>query len=218
MIKPITIALTKGRVLQETLPLLAEAGIVPVEDVEKSRKLVFETSQPAVQLVVLRGSDVPTYVQFGTADMGVSGKDVILEHGGEGYYEPLDLQIAACRLMTAGVAGVPLPAGRIRVATKFVNIARRYYAEQGRQADIIKLYGAMELAPLMGLADEIIDVVDTGNTLRANGLAPRELIAPVTSRLIVNKASLKTRHATLQPIMDMLSKIVQQRQHRNKTC
>ncbi len=141
----VTIALTKGRLLQETLPLLSAIGIAPLEDLEKSRKLVFATTMASVQLVVLRGSDVPTYVQFGTADMGVSGKDVILEHGGEGFYEPLDLGIARCRLMTAGVVGAAKNQDRIRVATKFVNIARRYYAEQGRQVDVIKLYGAMEL-------------------------------------------------------------------------
>jgi ATP phosphoribosyltransferase len=212
MTQAITIALTKGRVLQETLPLLARAGITPCEDVETSRKLVFETSRADVRLVILRGSDVPTYVQFGTADMGVSGKDVILEQGGEGYYEPLDLQIARCRLMTAGMAGHALPAGRIRVATKFVNLARRYYAEQGRQVDVIKLYGAMELAPLMGLADEIVDIVDTGNTLRANGLEARDTIAPITSRLIVNKASFKTRHAVIQPIIDALTEAVRARE------
>jgi len=206
--KKITIALTKGRLLQETLPLLAQAGITPLEDVQTSRKLVFATSHNAVQLVVLRGSDVPTYVQFGIADIGVSGKDVILEHGGEGFYEPLDLGIARCRLMTAGVAGAPAKEGRIRVATKFVNIARRYYAEQGRQIDVVKLYGAMELAPLMGLADEIVDIVDTGNTLRANGLDARETIAPITSRLIVNKAAMKTRHAQIQAIIDALAAAV----------
>ena len=166
----ITLALTKGRVLQETLPLLAEIGIAPLENLESTRKLVFATTHEHVQLVVLRGSDVPTYVQFGTADMGVSGKDVILEHGGEGFYEPLDLGIARCRLMTAGMKDAPLKSGRIRVATKFINIARRYYAEQGRQVDVVKLYGAMELAPMKGLADEIDDIVDTGNTLRATGL------------------------------------------------
>lgn len=207
----ITLALTKGRVLKETLPLLAEVGIVPLEDLESSRKLVFATTHPHVQLVVLRGSDVPTYVQFGTADLGVSGKDVILEHGGEGFYEPLDLQIARCRLMTAGMKDVSLTSGRVRVATKFVNIARRYYAEQGRQVDVVKLYGAMELAPIMGLADEIVDIVDTGNTLRANGLEARDVIAPVTSRLIVNKAAMKTRHALLQPIIDALGVAVQKR-------
>ncbi|HSC76318.1 MAG TPA: ATP phosphoribosyltransferase [Pseudomonadales bacterium] len=204
----ITLALTKGRVLQETLPLLAAVGIAPLEDLESTRKLVFATTHSQVQLVVLRGSDVPTYVQFGTADMGVSGKDVILEHGGEGFYEPLDLGIARCRLMTAGMKSAPLKNGRIRVATKFVNIARRYYAEQGRQVDVVKLYGAMELAPIMGLADEIVDIVDTGNTLRANGLEARDVIASITSRLIVNKAAMKTKHDVMQPIIDLLSAAV----------
>ena len=208
MSKKITIALTKGRLLQETLPLLAQAGIEPLEDVHTSRKLVFATSHNDVQLVVLRGSDVPTYVQFGIADMGVSGKDVILEHGGEGFYEPLDLGIARCRLMTAGVAGASSKEGRMRVATKFVNIARRYYAEQGRQVDVVKLYGAMELAPLMGLADEIVDIVDTGNTLRANGLEAKETIAQITSRLIVNKAAMKTRHAQIQTLIDALAAVI----------
>lgn len=207
----ITLALTKGRLLQETLPLLAAVGIKPLEDLESTRKLVFATTHANVQLVVLRGSDVPTYVQFGTADMGVSGKDVILEHGGEGFYEPLDLDIARCRLMTAGMKDVPLKPGRIRVATKFVNIARRYYAEQGRQVDVVKLYGAMELAPMMGLADEIVDIVDTGNTLRANGLEPRDVIAPITSRLIVNKAAMKTKHNVMQPIIDLLAAAIEKR-------
>jgi ATP phosphoribosyltransferase len=211
MSEMITLALTKGRVLKETLPLLAEVGIEPLEDPAESRKLIFPTTHGQVQFVVLRGSDVPTYVQFGTADLGVSGKDVILEHGGEGFYELLDLQIARCRLMTAGMKGVPLRQGRLRVATKFVNIARRYYAEQGRQVDVVKLYGAMELAPIMGLADEIVDIVDTGNTLRANGLEAREVIAPVTSRLIVNKAAMKTKHALLQPLVEALGLAVQKR-------
>jgi ATP phosphoribosyltransferase len=207
----ITLALTKGRLLQETLPLLATVGITPLEDLESTRKLIFATTHAQVQLVVLRGSDVPTYVQFGTADMGVSGKDVILEHGGEGFYEPLDLDIARCRLMTAGMKNIPLKQGRIRVATKFVNIARRYYAEQGRQVDVVKLYGAMELAPMMGLADEIVDIVDTGNTLRANGLEAREVIAPITSRLIVNKAAMKTKHDIMQPIIDLLAAAIEKR-------
>ena len=207
----ITLALTKGRLLQETLPLLAAVGITPLEDLESTRKLIFATTHAQVQLVVLRGSDVPTYVQFGTADMGVSGKDVILEHGGEGFYEPLDLDIARCRLMTAGMKNTPLKQGRIRVATKFVNIARRYYAEQGRQVDVVKLYGAMELAPMMGLADEIVDIVDTGNTLRANGLEAREVIAPITSRLIVNKAAMKTKHEIMQPIIDFLAAAIEKR-------
>jgi ATP phosphoribosyltransferase len=207
----ITLALTKGRLLQESLPLLAEIGISPLEDLDSTRKLVFATTHPQVQLVVLRGSDVPTYVQFGTADMGVSGKDVIIEHGGEGFYELLDLDIARCRLMTAGMKGVPLKQGRIRVATKFVNVARRYYAEQGRQVDVVKLYGAMELAPIMGLADEIVDIVDTGNTLRANGLEARDVIASISSRLIVNKAAMKTKHEIMQPIIDLLTAAIERR-------
>ncbi len=204
----ITIALTKGRILEETLPLLAQAGIEPVENIKTSRKLVFDTSREGVRLLVLRGSDVPTYVQFGAADLGVSGKDTLLEHGGDGLYEPLDLGIARCRMMTATVAGVPTTQGRIRVATKYVNIARRFYAEQGRQADIIKLYGAMELAPIMALADEIVDIVDTGNTLRANGLEARETIAEISSRLIVNKAAMKVKHRQLQGIIDSLRQAV----------
>jgi ATP phosphoribosyltransferase len=204
----LTIALTKGRILEETLPLLAAAGIQPLEDMEKSRKLVFDTTQSNVRLLILRGGDVPTYVQFGAADMGISGKDTLMENGADGLYEPLDLNIARCKLMTAAVKGVPPSAGRIRVATKYVNIAKQYYASQGRQTDIIKLYGAMELAPIMNLADEIVDIVDTGNTLRANGLEPREFIADVSSRLIVNKASMKMKHEQIQAIIDAIAKAV----------
>lgn len=208
MSQTLTIALTKGRILEETLPLLAAAGIEPLEDMEKSRKLVFETTQPGVRLLLLRGADVPTYVQFGAADMGISGKDTLMENGAEGLYEPLDLNIARCKLMTAGVKGESLPAGRIRVATKYVNVAKQYYASQGRQTDIIKLYGAMELAPIMNLADEIVDIVDTGNTLRANGLEPREFIADISSRLIVNKASMKMKHVQIQTIIDHIATAV----------
>jgi len=199
---------TKGRILDETLPLLAAADIRPLEDMEKSRKLVFETTQPNVRFLLLRGADVPTYVQFGAADMGISGKDTLMENGAEGLYEPLDLNIARCKLMTAGVKGESLPAGRIRVATKYVNIAKQYYASQGRQTDIIKLYGAMELAPIMNLADEIVDIVDTGNTLRANGLEPRDFIADISSRLIVNKASMKMKHVQIQRIIDHIAAAV----------
>jgi len=208
MSQTLTIALTKGRILEETLPLLAAAGIEPLEDMEKSRKLVFDTTQAGVRLLLLRGADVPTYVQFGAADMGISGKDTLMENGAEGLYEPLDLNIARCKLMTAGVKGESLPAGRIRVATKYVNIAKQYYASQGRQTDIIKLYGAMELAPIMNLADEIVDIVDTCNTLRANGLEPREFIADISSRLIVNKASMKMKHVQIQTIIDHIAKAV----------
>jgi len=202
----ITIALTKGRILKETLPLLAAAGIEPVENISESRKLLFDTNRDDVRLLILRGSDVPTYVQFGAADIGVAGKDTLLEHGAEGIYEPLDLGIAHCQLMTAGVVGVSPKEGRIRVATKYVNIARQFYAEQGRQVDIIKLYGAMELAPIMSLADEIVDIVDTGNTLKANGLEARDSISEVSSRLIVNKAAMKTKHQAIQQIVDDVRK------------
>ena len=204
----ITIALSKGRILDDTLPLLAAAGIEPEEDLQKSRKLIFGTNQPNVNLVVLRAVDVPTYVQHGVADLGVSGKDVLMEHGAEGLCEPLDLNIARCRLMTAAIKGAPPRPGRLKVATKFIHIAKRYYASRGIQADIIKLYGGMELAPLMGLADEIVDIVDTGNTLKANGLEERELICHISSRLIANSASMKMKHDRLRPIIDMLRRAV----------
>ncbi len=200
----LTIALTKGRILEEALPLLAAAGIEPLENIRKSRKLTFETTSPEVRFLILRGVDVPTYVEFGAADVGVAGKDTLMEHGGQGYYEPLDLHIARCRLMTAARAGEAPRTGRIKVATKYVNIAKRYYAAQGRQVDVIKLYGAMELAPLLNLADEIVDIVDTGNTLRANGLEPREAIASVSSRLIVNKASMKLKHVQIEALVDAI--------------
>ncbi|MAZ89682.1 MAG: ATP phosphoribosyltransferase [Cellvibrionaceae bacterium] len=202
MSQMLTIALTKGRILKETLPLLAAAGIEPAEDISKSRKLIFETNKDNVRLLVLRGSDVPTYVKFGSADMGIAGKDTLMESGSEGLYEPVDLGIARCRLMTAAVKNVKTPEGRIKVATKYVNVAKRYYAAQGRQVDVIKLYGAMELAPIMDLADEIVDIVDTGNTLLANGLEPREHIADISSRLVVNKASMKMKHEQIQSVLD----------------
>lgn len=204
----LTIALTKGRILEETLPLLAAAGIVPAEDIKKSRKLAFDTNIDNVRLLILRGSDVPTYVQFGAADMGVAGKDTLMEHGGDGLYSLVDLGIARCKLMTAAIKGAPEKTGRIKVATKYVNVARQFYAEQGRQADFIKLYGAMELAPIMGLADEIVDIVDTGNTLRANGLESRIEIADISSRLIANKASMKMKHSLMQPVIDAIAEAV----------
>lgn len=207
----VTIALSKGRILDETLPLLKEAGIEFVDDINKSRKLVFPSTDPNVRLLIIRATDVPAYVQYGGADLGVTGKDVLMEHGAEGLYEPLDLNISRCRLMTAGIKGQPAPEGRLRVATKFVNLARRYYSEQGRQADIIKLYGAMELAPILGLADEIVDIVDTGNTLKANGLEARDLIANISTRLVANRASMKMKHAQLQPIIDKMAAAVEKR-------
>lgn len=212
MSKQLILALSKGRILQETLPLLADAGISPLEDLDKSRKLLFDTNLPNVKLVVIRATDVPTYVQLGAADLGVAGKDVLLEHGEQGLYEPLDLNIARCKLMTAGIKG-ELPArARRRVATKFVNVARQYYAAQGIQAEVIKLYGAMELAPLMNLADEIVDIVDTGNTLRANGMEPRELIASISTRLVVNKAAMTMKHHHIKPLLERLQAAVVERQ------
>ncbi len=206
----LTIALTKGRILQETLPLFAAAGIEPLEDIKKSRKLTFETTSPDVRLLILRGVDVPTYVEFGAADVGVSGKDTLLEHGGRGYYEPLDLNIARCQLMTAAMKGYQGKPGRLKVATKYVNVAKRYYASKGQQVDVIKLYGAMELAPVLNLADEIVDIVDTGNTLKANGLEPRETIAPISSRLIVNKASMKLKHHQIEALVDAVDSAVKE--------
>lgn len=204
----LTIALSKGRIFQETLPLLAAAGILPVDDPETSRKLILDTNQSDVKLVIIRATDVPTYVQYGAADLGVAGKDVLLEHGGEGLYEPLDLRIARCRLMVAGDPNRSPRLSRPRIATKFVNTARRYFADQGRQVEIIKLYGSMELAPLVGLADYIVDVVDTGNTLKANGLAPLEHIADISSRLIVNKAAMKMKHVRIKAIMAQMAAAV----------
>jgi ATP phosphoribosyltransferase len=185
---------------------------VPTENPDKSRKLIIPTTLDDVRLLIVRATDVPTYVEHGAADLGVAGKDVLMEYGAQGIYEPLDLKIAKCKLMTAGAVGAAEPRGRLRVATKFVNLAKRYYAEQGRQVDIIKLYGSMELAPLVGLADKIIDVVDTGNTLRANGLEPQELIAEVSARLIVNKASMKIQHGRIQALLDTLREAVESHQ------
>jgi ATP phosphoribosyltransferase len=209
----LTIALTKGRILKETLPLFAEAGIEPLELIDRSRKLIFETTVPGVSFVLLRGSDVPTYVRHGAADVGVVGKDLLMEFGDEGVYEVLDLGIARCRLMTAGSGHDRRPASaKMRVATKFVNVARAHYSARGIQANIIKLYGAMELAPIMNLADEIVDIVDTGNTLKANGMRPLEHIADVSSRLIVNKASMRTRNPIIASLIEQISTAVASRQ------
>lgn len=208
MLQPLTIALSKGRILDDTLPLLAEAGIHPAEDIHKSRKLIFDTNHAHIKLVVIRATDVPTYVEYGAADLGVAGKDVLMEYGSDNLCEPLDLNIAKCRLMTAALKGFEMPQGRLKVATKFVNIAKGYFAEQGRQVDIIKLYGGMELAPIMGLADMIVDIVDTGSTLKANGLEARDLIAPISSRLVAGRAAMKVKHAQIQPIIDQMTKAV----------
>lgn len=207
----LTIAVSKGRIYEEALPFLEQAGITPIDDPAKSRKLILQTTHPEVQLVIIRATDVPTFVEYGAADLGIAGKDVLLEHGAESLYEPLDLGIAGCRLMTAGPVGVPMPKGRLRVATKYVKTAQRYFADQGIQAEIIKLYGSMELAPLVGLADCIVDLVDTGNTLKANGLEPRELIVNITSRLVVNKAAMKMKHRAIQTLIDQFEQTLAQR-------
>ena len=210
----LTIALTKGRILSETLPLLAETGVSPLESVEQSRKLIFPTTMEGVSLVILRGSDVPTYVRHGAADVGVVGKDLLMESGDEGLYEVLDLEIARCRLMTAGTGQARAGhAAKIRVATKFVNIARAHYSSRGIQPNIIKLYGAMELAPIMDLADEIVDIVDTGNTLKANGMQPLEHIADISSRLIVNRASMRTRNQIIASLVERLGAAVASRRN-----
>ena len=210
----IAIALSKGRILEETLPLLARAGIVPAENPETSRKLVVATNQQDVSIVMLRAQDVPTYVQHGAADLGVAGKDVLLEHGGEGLYQPLDLRIGRCRLVVAtrrgfDWAGTVQRGARIRVASKYVDTAREHFAAKGMHVDLIRLYGSMELAPLTGLADAIVDLVSTGRTLRENGLAEVEEILPISARLIVNQAALKTKRSELQPLIDAFARAAQ---------
>ncbi|HEX2648895.1 MAG TPA: ATP phosphoribosyltransferase [Burkholderiales bacterium] len=207
----IRLALSKGRILEETAPLLARVGAVPKEDPERSRKLILATRMSGVRLIVVRASDVPTYVQHGAAELGIAGKDVLVEHGGAGLYQPVDLGIAACRMMVATRRGFDYPAAvrqgaRLRIATKYVQTTHEHFAAKGVHVDLIRLYGSMELAPLLGLADAIVDLVATGKTLRANDLVPVEEIMPVTSRLIVNQAALKTRRAELQPLIDAFRK------------
>ncbi|MEW6291970.1 MAG: ATP phosphoribosyltransferase [Pseudomonadota bacterium] len=203
----ITIALSKGRIFEETLPLLSAAGIVPNENPEASRKLIIGTNRPDVRVVIVRASDVPTYVQYGAADLGIAGKDVLLEHGGAGLYQPLDLKIARCRMCVATPAGFDYAAAvrrgaRLRVATKYINTARAHFAAKGVHVDLIKLYGSMELAPLAGLADAIVDLVSSGGTLKANNLVEVEDIMPISARLVVNQASLKMKRGLLQPVID----------------
>ena len=209
MSQPLIFALARGRLLEETLPVLAELGIEPNEALTEGRKLMFETNRPDVRLLVLRAIDVPPYVERGGAHLGIAGKDTLLEYGSDMLCEPVDLRLSKCRLMTATQKGVELPAtGRIRVATKYVNVARQYYASQGRQIDPIKLYGAMELAPIVGLSDVIVDVVDSGNTLKANGLEARDLIAYSSARLVVSRVAMKTRHQHIAPIIERLNQWV----------
>ncbi|MDD5174904.1 MAG: ATP phosphoribosyltransferase [Sterolibacterium sp.] len=210
----ITIALSKGRIFEETLPLLAAAGIVPTENPESSRKLIIETNRPDVRVVIVRASDVPTYVQYGAADLGIAGKDVLLEHGGQGLYQPLDLKIAACRMCVAVPVGFDYAAAvrsgaRLRVATKYIHTAREHFAAKSVHVDLIKLYGSMELAPLVGLADAIVDLVSSGSTLKANNLLAVEEIMKISSRLIVNQAAQKMKREVIQPLLDAFAGAIQ---------
>ena len=201
---PITIALNKGRIVDECMPILTAAGMAPLQPFSDGRRLLFDSVMPDVRFVVVRSADVPVYVERGAADIGVTGKDTLLEHPGDGYYEWLDLNICRARLMTAGPKDRAEPVGRLRVATKYPNSTRRFYAARARPVDVIHLHGAMELAPLLGLTDVIVDIVETGNTLKANGLAPYELIAAISSRVIVNRAAMKLRRERLQAILSAL--------------
>ena len=201
----LTIAVSKGRIMREALPLLRQVGIEAREDPQRSRKLVLDTGQAGVKLIVLRAQDVPTFVDYGAADVGIAGRDVLMEYEGDGLYEPLDLGIARCRLVVAGRPDVTRRGARMRVATKYVLTTRRHFAAQGCQVEVIKLYGSMELAPLVGLADRIVDLVDTGATLRANGLVALETIAAISSRLIVNRASMKMKHERVRALVQALA-------------
>jgi ATP phosphoribosyltransferase len=209
----ITLALAKGRIFEETLPLLAAAGIEPAEDAEASRKLILATRRADLRLILVRAADVPTYVQYGAADLGVAGLDLLAEHGGQGLYQPLDLGIARCRMAVAAPEGFDYAAAvkqgaRLRVATKYIHTAREHFAAKGVHVDLIKLYGSMELAPLVGLADAIVDLVDTGNTLRANKLKVVEELRPISSRLIVNPASLKLKREAIAPLIEAFRRAV----------
>ncbi|MBX9812695.1 MAG: ATP phosphoribosyltransferase [Burkholderiales bacterium] len=209
----ITIALSKGRIFDETLPLLKAAGIRTTEDPETSRKLILETNKRDVRVIIVRASDVPTYVQYGAADLGVAGKDVLDEQGGQGLYQPLDLKIARCRMMVAVPDGFDYQravrqGARLKVATKYMQTAREHFAAKGVHVDLIRLYGSMELAPLVGLADAIVDLVSTGGTLRANNLKAVEEIAPISARLIVNQAALKLKRGAIQPLLDAFARAV----------
>jgi ATP phosphoribosyltransferase len=206
----ITLALSKGRIFEETLPLLAAAGIEPTDDPETSRKLIIGTNRPDVRLVIVRASDTPTYVQYGAADLGIAGKDVLLEHGGAGLYQPIDLKIARCRLSVATQTGFDYEqavrrGARLKIATKYVHTAREHFAAKGVHVDLIKLYGSMELAPLVGLADAIVDLVSSGGTLRANNLVEVEHIMDISSRLVINQAALKVKHGALSPILEAIA-------------
>jgi ATP phosphoribosyltransferase len=207
----LTIAIAKGRILKDTLPLLSEAGIEPSEDLFVTRKLIVPSICGNVNLVIIRATDVPTFVEYGAADVGITGKDTLVEHNSDNLYEPLDLNIAKCRLMTAVVTGRALPEGKLRVASKYISLTEQYFAKKGQQIEIIKLYGSMELAPIVGLADCIVDLVDTGNTLKANGMEPLDLIMNISSRLVINKASMKMKHQQIKALIKQLEAAVESR-------
>ncbi len=206
----ITIAVSKGRIFAEAMPLLGRLGIVPTDNPAKSRKLILNTKQPHIRLLIIRAADVPTYVERGAAELGIAGKDVLLEYEGNGLYEPVDLRIAGCRMMLIGLKESDPIGDRPRVATKYTNITRNYFAGRGLQVEIIKLYGSMELAPLLGLSDWIVDLVDTGNTVKANGLVPLAPITDISARLVVNKAAMKMQPGLIKPIIEQLSDITGQ--------
>jgi len=208
MSNAITIAVSKGRIFKETIPLLSRLDIRPADDPETSRKLVLQTKRENIRIILIRATDVPTYVEYGAADLGIAGKDVLMEYSGDSLYEPLDLGIARCKMILAGPVDSKVVDGRPRVATKYVNITRNFFADQGRQVEIIKLYGSMELAPLLGLSDWIVDLVVTGSTLKANGLAPLESIMDISSRLIVNKAAMKMKHSVIKPMVNQMARAV----------
>ncbi len=208
MSESLSIAVSKGRIFQEVMPLLAELDIRPTEDPDDTRKLVLETNQDNIKLIIVRAVDVPTYVEYGAADMGIAGKDALLEYAGSNLYEPLDLKIAQCKMVLAAPKELQTNDDRLRVATKYVTTTRNYFIDQGKQVEIIKLYGSIELAPILGLADQIVDLVDTGNTLEANGLIAIDTIAEISSRLIVNKAAMKMKNDIIKPIVGKLTEIV----------
>jgi len=205
----ITIAVSKGRIYDEAVPLLAKLGIVLTDDPKKSRKLILDTNQPNIKVLIIRATDVPTYVERGAAELGIAGKDVLMEYSGDSLYEPVDLGIARCRMMLAGLKDAKPITDRPRVVTKYTNITRNYFADRGQQVEIIKLYGSMELGPVLGLSDWIVDLVDTGNTLKANGLVTLDHIADISSRLVVNKAAMKMKNALIKPIINQLADIVE---------
>ena len=201
----LTLALSKGRIFDEALPVLAGIGMRPAQDPDVTRRLILDTNLQGVRIIIVRAADVPTYVEYGAADMGIAGKDVLMEYNGNGVYEPLDLEIARCRMVLAGPKHAQPACRRLRIATKYVNTTRNYFAKQGRQVEIIRLYGSMELAPVLGLADRIVDLMDTGKTLKANGLVPLETIAEISSCVIVNKAAMKMKHDLIQPVLDKMA-------------